>query len=350
MIKGKSKTEANYRAVMLDSSSSLKDFSIDRKKYYKKYIANEAEEDEDSKASVMGRLVETLLLEPELFDNKFYLSSSIGTPTGLMLNFVEALYKHTIDNTDENGSVTLQFKDLAKLAHEESGFKIGLEAVISKFAGSDAEIYYNEIRLIRPKNLTVVTLKEVEIADRIVKELKTNRNTAEIVNLVDSDRYQIFNQLQVENYEVDGHYFKSMIDRVIIDHKEKTIQIYDLKCTWNVENFYEEYYLYRRSYIQAFLYHKSIMNSKELFDFDIEDYEIFPPKFIVCDSTNYYQPLVYSLDVNDLDDAYNGFTHKYKIYPGVKDIIEDLKWATENDVWNISRNNYLSNGIVKLKC
>ena len=36
MIGGKTKTEANYRALMLDSSSSLKDFSMDRKKYYKK--------------------------------------------------------------------------------------------------------------------------------------------------------------------------------------------------------------------------------------------------------------------------------------------------------------------------
>ena len=35
MIKGTAKTEAQYRAVVMDSSSSLKDFSTDRKKYYK---------------------------------------------------------------------------------------------------------------------------------------------------------------------------------------------------------------------------------------------------------------------------------------------------------------------------
>jgi hypothetical protein len=35
-IGGMTKTEANYRAVMLDSSSSLKDFSMDRKRYFKK--------------------------------------------------------------------------------------------------------------------------------------------------------------------------------------------------------------------------------------------------------------------------------------------------------------------------
>ena len=38
MIKGQVKTEANYRAKAIDSSSSLKEFSMDRKKYYRKYI------------------------------------------------------------------------------------------------------------------------------------------------------------------------------------------------------------------------------------------------------------------------------------------------------------------------
>ena len=38
MITGTTKTEELYRAVMLDSSSSLKDFSMDRKKYLRKYI------------------------------------------------------------------------------------------------------------------------------------------------------------------------------------------------------------------------------------------------------------------------------------------------------------------------
>ena len=48
--------------------------------------------------------------------------------------------------------------------------------------------------------------------------------------------------------------FKSMMDKVVVDHEKRTVQVYDLKCVWAVENFYEEYYLYRRAYIQAFLY------------------------------------------------------------------------------------------------
>jgi hypothetical protein len=165
---------------------------------------------------------------------------------------------------------------------------------------------------------------------------------------VNSKRYSVYNQLQVEGYELDGQQFKSMMDKVIVDHEQRTVQVYDLKCTWSVENFLEEYYLYRRAYIQALLYYKAaihFMNNTE----EIKDYRVEPPKFIVCDSTNYYNPLIYTLSDEDLEDAYNGFTHKNREYTGVATLIKDLKWALENNVWNISRENSINNGLVKIR-
>lgn len=348
MIKGQVKTEANYRAKAIDSSSSLKDFSLDRKKYYRKYILGEDVEDKDTQAATIGRIVETLLLEPELFDERFYMSACAEAPSALMLAFVNALYKFTKEATDDNGNVTRSFEEISKDAYVESGFKIKYEAVISKFVGSDAEIYYNEMRTVKAKNLTVVTAEDVTNAEKIVEELRTNPVTKDVVNLTGGVRYTVYNQLQVEGYEVDGHEFKSMMDKVVVDHQEKTIQVYDLKCTWSVENFLEEYYLYRRAYIQAFLYYNAAMHMR-MNDDELTHYHVIPPKFIVCDSTNYYNPLIYTLTYDDLDDACNGFTHKNREYKGVKDIIADLKWALENNVWNISRQNHEANGLVNIR-
>ena len=351
MIKGKTKTEAEaqYRAIKIDSSSSLKDFSIDRKKYYKKYIKNEQVEEKENQAANMGRIVETFLLEPEEFDNRFYMSACASTPTGLMLDFVEALYKFTKEATNESGEITRNFSDISQDAYRESGFKIKYDAVISKFIGSDAEIYYNEIRTVRSKNLTVVNTQDISIAEKIVEELKTNDVTKDIVNLVSSSRYDILNQLQVEGYIVDDHKFKSMLDKVIVDFDKKQIHIYDLKCTWSVENFYEEYYLYRRAYIQAYLYHKAILSLTRDPEMSTFNFEVLPTKFIVCDSTNYMNPLIYTLSNEDLDDAYLGFEYKGRTYPGVQKLIQDLKWALDNDKWNISRENFLNNGVINIK-
>lgn len=346
MINGPTKTEAQYRAVKMDSSSSLKEFSMNRKKYHKKYILNEAVEEEDNKAATTGRVVETMLLEPDEFDNRFHMSVVASAPTAMMLDFVEALCKHTLAATNEDGIVTRTFEELTKDAHADSGFKIKLDAVLGKFLGTDAEVYFKEMVEVRRRGLTVITMQEVDNATKIVEELKTNDFTAGIVNTVKSVRYGVYNQLQVEGYEVFGHQFKSMMDKVIVDHDEKTIQVYDLKCTWSVENFYDEYYLYRRAYIQGYLYYIGARHYfKELVD---DGYNVLYPKFIVCDSTNYSAPLIYAMDVDSAADAVSGFVHKGRYYPGVASLIEDLQWAIKNDKWNISRENYINNGVVKL--
>ena len=346
MIKGTATTEATYRANMLDSSSSLKEFSMDRKKYYRKYILGEDVEDKDTQAATTGRVVETLLLEPEEFDNRFYMSSCAEAPSALMLAFVNALYKHTKEATDDHGNVTRSFEDISKDAYVDSGFKIKYEAVIGKFVGSDAEIFYNEMRTVKARNLTVITAEDVTNAEKIVEELRNNPVTKDVVNLVSSSRYSVHNQLQVEGYVIDDHQFKSMMDKVVVDHDKKTIQVYDLKCTWSVENFLEEYYLYRRAYIQAFLYREAAAFWAS--ESGYGDYEILAPRFIVCDSTNYYNPLIYTLSQSDLDNAYKGFTHKNREYKGVASIIADLKWAMENNIWNISRENSIANGLVNI--
>jgi hypothetical protein len=72
-------------------------------------------------------------------------------------------------------------------------------------------------------------------------------------------------------------------------------------------------------------------------------------KFIVCDSTNYFNPLIYTLSDDDMKDAYEGFSYRDREYKGVKEIIKDLQWAIKNNIWNISRKNYLSNGIINIK-
>ena len=338
-----------YRAVPMDSSSSLKEFSTNRRKYHKKYILSEKVEEEDNKASVIGRVVETLLLEPEEFDNRFYMSTCMSAPTGLMLDFVTALCNFTVEATDEFGNVSRPFEDIAKDAYVKSGFKIKFDAVINKFQGSDAELYYNELRTVKGKGLTVVTVEDVSNAEKIVEELRTNPITADVVNLVNSARYSIENQLQVEGYKICDHLFKSMMDKVVVDHNLETVQVYDLKCTWSVENFYEEYYLYRRAYIQAYLYYHAAIYLTQDPNGEFYGYTVNQPRFIVCDSTNYMSPLIYTLTDSDLMDAYEGFEHKERKYPGVKQIIEDLKWAIANDKWNISREHYLLNGVINIK-
>lgn len=351
MIQGinRNNNEKAYRDIFLDSSSSIKDFSFDRKKYLKKYLLNEIVEEKTNQAITIGKLTDCLLLEPEKFDSYFSMSICLSPPTGLMLEFVEALYLANKAATDDEGNITKTFEEMSREAYLASGFKIKYEAVIGKFIGSDSEIYYNEIREVRSRNLTVVTTNDVSNAERIVEELKTNFVTKDIVNLVDSSRWTVKNQFQIEGFEIEGHLMKAMIDKVLVDHQERIIKIYDLKCTWNLENFYEDYYLYRRAYLQGYVYFKAVISLTVNTESEYYGYTVLPPQFIVCDSINYYNPLIYKMNARDLSDAYIGFSHKGKEYPGINEILDDLKWALQENTWNISKKNYLNNGIVNIK-
>lgn len=333
----------DYYVIKLDSASSLKTFADDRRKYFKRYVNNERVDDKYNQAIMIGNIVDCILLDPDAFDDRFYMSTCSSVPTEMMLKFVETLYECTVHMQGSN------FEQMSRVAYEASGYKIPYEQVLKKFAGSSAEDYFNEIKAVRVKNLTIVTIEDMTNAERVVDELRTNFVTSHIINLESDDRFEVLNQFQIIDYEVDDWKFKSMMDKVIIDHVEKSIQIYDLKCTWSVDNFFIEYYLYRKSYIQAYLYYSAWLNITQDVNSPYFGYEVLMPKFIVCDSINYMNPLIYELSESDLFDAYNGFEHKGRHYPGVKEIIKDLKFSIHNNIWNISRKSYESKGVIPLK-
>lgn len=329
----------------------MKLFADNRRAYFKKFIEQAPEEEEVTKSAIIGNLVDCLLLHPQNFDSHFYISTCASPPTGLMLDFVNALYKYTILATSPEANdwnITKPFEDIARDAYKESGFKITLEAVLNKFKDKDPELYYKELRDTKPKNLTVISLTDISIAERIVEELKSNPFTYEIINQQDTDDITVHNQLQIEDFTVFGLTMKAMLDKVIIDHKEKTIQIIDLKCVWSVENFFEEYYLHRRAYIQALIYVYAM--SHYINECDIcEGYKILNPMFLVCDSTNFCKPVIYKLSNEDFTNASEGFSYKNKFYKGVRHIIEELLWAKENNEWRMCKEVSDKRGIVELK-
>ena len=113
-----------------------------------------------------------------------------------------------------------------------------------------------------------------------------------------------------------------------------------------MESFFSDYYLYRRGYFQAFLYKEACYKVRELLD--LEGYTIENIRFIVCDSINYYNPLIYTTSDQDMIDAYDGFIYNDKYYPGVKETIENLKFAIDTNIWNISKTNYELGGVIPL--
>lgn len=324
MIKG------NYRKLERLSSSDVRTFATKgRWEFYKRYILKEKEES-DSRSMLIGNLVHCLLLEPEEFEKRYYLSICSKKPTGKMLDFVNSLFKHTMLHTVD-GVITKEFKDLAIEAKKDSGYSHSLETILKNFKDKDPENYYRELRDSTITNKTVVCTDDLDISQKIVDRLKTSTNT-----------YHLFKghkEMQIDDFSIDGLEFKAMLDDVE-EYNDYVIGS-DLKVTWENEEFLNEYYLKKRADLQGLIYYKALQSKfpgKKIKNF----------RFIAADSQNHREPLIYVMNKEEMSKAENGFWLRNRYYPGLKQILQDIKWHIDTGNWTISRENYLNNGIIDI--
>lgn len=346
-------TEQEYRALPFDSYSSIKDFIDDRKVYYKRWVLKEEEVRELTKSLIMGSIVDTLLYSPSDFDNRFTLTAT-QAPTGQMKDFVDALYKRSIQSREDDGTLTRSIETLTKEAYNDVRFnragdivafkKKTYEKVLEDFAGSDAELYYRQ--LLNSYGKSVVELYEVQGAERLVQELKNNWVTKEVVNRKTDKDCDVHEQLIIL-FEYKGYKLKAMLDKAIVDHRKKMIFIYDLKTCWDNEKEFQTNWFKYKYYIQAAVYYLAVLHWAEKEGWG--DYQVIPMQFIVADTTNYQNPLIYQTDAVNLQQGLEGFTIKGRYYPGVDRAIHDLQWHKVNNLWDISPENYENKGLVRIK-
>jgi hypothetical protein len=255
----------------------------------------------------------------------------------------------------EDGRVTREFTSLISeafndVAFNSSGIRVAfkqkgmtLEKVIERFQ-TEGRNYYEHLR--NANGRQVIEAQDEANAETAARELRSNFATRDIINAHNTEDIEVHDQLIIL-WDYRGIEMKSMLDRVIVNHREKKIYQYDLKTAWNVDGFHYNY-LKLRYYIQVACYGAAIL--KWIEEKGYQDYEVVPMKFIVVDNTNQANPLVYETTPQQLQEAINGFKVKEggKEYIGLRKAADDLKWHKQMGLWTISRENYEKRGLVTL--
>lgn len=356
-------TEAEYRALKIDSYSSLKVFIEDRKKYYKKFVLEEAVRDPDSQSLVFGSLVDCLLFSPDDFDKRFALSVT-DVPKGQYKKLVDELMSITEQSLGDQGEVTRDLEDMLQDAYRNVKYDFAgnvvdfkrdtFEVVKRKFIGTDLELYYKQLRESYGKD--VIESTTVDVALSVINELKSNPITEEIINATTDSDQDVYCQFPlIETAKVadagviidDNYQMKGLVDKLIVNHKRKQIDIYDLKTAWDNEGEFINNYFKYKYYLQAAVYRYLVIEWKKGTK-GIEDYGVNYMKFVVADSNNYKSPLVYVTGKENFEQGMNGFTIRGKYYPGLKRAVSDLVWHKKSGIWNISKENYKNKGIVEI--
>lgn len=350
IVKKNQLSEKEYRSLKDRLSySALKTFDADRKKFYNEFILGNPKEDKESAATLLGSLVHCLL-SGENFDEKFYLFQAME-PKGQMKELADALFARTVkgivdDVQTEKFSVL--FADAVQVVkydkdNKEIAFKgKDIEKILEMFKDSDAEIYYNE--RLNSIGKSIVTVSLVTQAEKLVEKLSGHSYTYNIVNAKSNDNIDVFNEVSIL-FDINGVPYKSLVDRLIVAHTEKTIQPIDWKTSWDNED-PTRAYLKFGYYLQAGLYDFAIKKWRH--DHGITDYTVLPMKFVFCDTSGFADPVILEIQPKDLAAAWNGFWLRGYYYRGLTELMKDISWHVESGNWVTSKEIFDSNGCVKV--
>jgi len=170
------------------------------------------------------------------------------------------------------------------------------------------------------------------------------------------DQTEIHSQLPIY-FEYKDLKCKALMDGVIIDHRNKLIQPYDLKSTGKSVYSFEEWipiYGYHRQAAFYMIALKEWLKEKNevaiaFGDDSLEDYTILPFRFIVVESklSSKMPAIVYELSDHDMECGLNGGvpcqTKRY--VKGINELIRDYKWHLKHDKWDLRKELYESEGI-----
>jgi hypothetical protein len=340
----------NIISDKIDHLSFSKLALLDRspKDFYKKYIEGE-EVIANTHAVNIGSLIDCLLTEPDNLYNIFKVVN-YSEPTGLMQDYTNAFIVH-YKNLLSNKPDTLSDSEKQLVAHEKAYanniFKISIEKVIERF-NKEARDYASSV--VTAGDKVIVTTEDFLKASACANALLNNKFTKEFLsNYIVGNKEKLY-QLN-DTFEIlDGGSpitFKVKLDLVIVDHDNKTIQPLDIKTTGSSPYaFTKSMYSYRYD-IQGALYSHYINHIFKARK-GLEDYKVLDFKFIVVNVYYPKNPLIWKLSYNDNRAAFAGKLAGYT-RAGIWELINDLHWHLENDLWDYSRELYETNGVLETK-
>lgn len=293
---------------------------------------------------LLGDAVDILLTESREVFEEFYHVSDVKKPTDNLVKICSEMIKYYPFKDLES-----EYKTLLRICREGNYYNNlkndKAEKVKSKYLN-----YWND--LIKSEGKPIIGLLEYETISKVTTSLKTNKYTKHIFNLKPHE--EALSQLDIY-FDYKELKCKALLDRVILNHKDKTIQPIDIKTIGDYTTNFKKSILKYRYDIQAAWYTLAL-EKKYMFS----EYTILPFQFLV-ESTVHpgYNPLIYTCSEMDLLGGKYGIssisnyeinnlkTIKKNIYKGYENAIEEYKWYEEHG-FEEQRKIYENKGVIPI--
>jgi len=289
--------EQFYEKDFYFSYSSINKLRYDPSLFYSYYVLGEREEKLESYL-VDGRVLHCLLLQPEEFDNQFIIAPG-KTPTPNTKKILDRLFAET---ENPNKDLTTYQDEILKYLIEynlHQSLKTD-EQRINKIIDADSTTYW-EYRCKVNDKITVIDEDTYNRMLAAVDICKENEQVKEIFSLKDDeefDEYKVYNEHYLQ-YDLKGKNYglKGIIDKFVVNHKEKSIHVYDLKTTGKVNKEFPETIEFYSYWMQAAIY--CLLASKFVQENADTQYSI-RFSFVVLDKLN--QVCIFDISNNTLNE------------------------------------------------
>lgn len=303
-------------------------------------------------ALIYGSAVDVLAFDGKKeFDRKFALMSQ-DTPSWQLQKVLEGVIEEVLASKDDLKELSSNMEDYSDIiqvvaASQEYGKGWKPDTVVRKTIEGAGELFKFTIE---NKDKLALSPQQYEYATNSVQTLYTHEFTKHLFD--EQDGVDIYYQFPIVfQLEVKGKvvHLKSLLDILIINHNNKTIQPKDLKTTGKHVLAFPQSFVQWKYFLQAALYTKAV--EKLIADEypEYKDYTIELFEFVVISSKDPMRPLMYECSHDDIyAGTYGGKTTEGKEVRGYMTLIEHYMWHVENELYDYPYDVYQAKGKLPL--
>jgi hypothetical protein len=330
----------DYKTISALNQSTLKQILVSPKAYVEAKEKQLARVESTEQHFMFGSLVDMMLTESkEDFDKKYAVIPDDTGVSETIAKIVKEVYDEK-NNSDDLGWGALEDYPEEILKHcnyelYQSRWKD--ETRINKIVEQGSQ-YFEVLK--NSGNRTIITESEYAKAVNCVMALRSDKYTSKYCQKKSNDPNILIIDKHVIVFEHDGLEFKGELDRIIVNHKEKTITPIDFKTTSkSVLNFEKSFWHFRYDF-QAAVYTLGLTKDKSnrLKSYYQEGYTFKPMLYIVVETFLKNPPMVFEISKTAINTGLYGNVDKVpKInenLQGFYQAIKRFKYATENNAWD----------------
>lgn len=239
-------------------------------------------------------------------------------------------------------------EELYDKAYWASGYKMSRAWVINKFWTTPDAVRYYELTSKKTPHI-LLPKDEYESATKAVELIRASPYAAMYFTRR-SPQYELLHQVPIY-FTLDGHECKALLDGILIDHAEETIEPFDLKTIGKSVYDFPENYLNFGYYTQAAFYTYAVATPESpVMELLEKGYTLKDFIFIVAETkTSSTNPaLIYTTTLNErLCGMWGGYVGN-RYYKGIRQLLEDYKWHVESNEWTYPKKIFQDQGRVEL--